>query len=154
MKIYLLAACLFSCLIFSLEASAKSLTLTGDTEQAQKNAAKNEAAVEEGREEREYNTLAPLAPVVEYVGKALAEGAAFMASTAELGSKAGLRCGGGLWGPGEITITTDCPTSGTHQQCLDSYIRYLEDKFDSLSNACKLLASEGNRGSGNVEITY
>jgi hypothetical protein len=122
MKKTIAAAVLLFALALAPAALGTGMSVSGGKEKAGQNLDKTERQVEAGRQERDENTMRPLAPVYEFVVKALKESEDFMNSAAKAGSRARLLCD-----DKESGVSVQCSPSGTNRECVDKLYRVLMD---------------------------
>ncbi|MDR1297354.1 MAG: hypothetical protein LBO05_08295 [Deltaproteobacteria bacterium] len=135
-------------LLSAPEASGKSMTIEGDAAQSEKNARRNEAAVESGRSERERNTVAPLVPIVEELQRIAEESAKYGYTGAPDGDsepasgyKAVLSCSNGFMvGSSQDSASSSCGDE-TKQSCLERFARQMKEKYGGPFSVCSKVNS-------------
>ncbi|MDR2338606.1 MAG: hypothetical protein LBF40_00470 [Deltaproteobacteria bacterium] len=141
-------------LLASSQIYAEGMKITGGKDQSQKQYTQIEKDVEAGKDQRDANTVAPLVPIIEHIGKAAREGGEFLDSPADPNTGATLDCGGGFMSPGQLMtdIQSRCSSSETNRQCLDRFERQLTEGYSYASDAWKVYCPEGYRNAASFQI--
>jgi hypothetical protein len=129
--IYFLLA-IFVCPTHSI--FADSLSISGGKDKSQKTFNDAEADIDSRRSQRDYNTIKPLEPLINYVVDAMKAGEAFNNSLADSGSRAKLLCD-----DKKVGVETACSTSETNRECVRRLeLMLAEMGHSSPSSACEL----------------